>query len=133
MLGKREIGIYGTRDYDALCAFVNTVCTECGAECVCRQTNHEGELVDILQDASGKFDGIVFNPAAYTHTSVAIRDAILAIEVPTVEVHLSDTAAREDFRKVNFVRDVCKATFEGQGFESYAAAIRFLCGEGENK
>ena len=131
LLGVREPGIYGTRNYDDLCAFVRNVCAEHGAACVCKQTNHEGDLVDMIQDARGKFFGIVLNAAAYTHTSVAIRDAIAAVGVPTVEVHLSDTAAREDFRKVNFVRDVCAATFEGQGFESYAAAVRFLCERGE--
>lgn len=129
LLGLREPDIYGTQSYESLLAFVKNVCAECGAECVCKQSNHEGDLVDFIQEAYGKFDGIVFNPAAYTHTSVAIHDALLAVRVPTVEVHLSDTSAREDYRKVNFVRPCVVKTYEGMGFESYAAAIRFLCGK----
>lgn len=126
LLGLREPDIYGKRDYAALLAFIWQKCESVGAECECFQTNHEGELVDRIQQACGRFDGIVFNPAAYTHTSVAIRDALLAVKIPVVEVHLSDTTAREEFRKVNFVRDICDAVFEGEGFESYAKAIDFL-------
>ena len=129
LLGLREPEIYGNRDFAALLAFILQKCESVGVECECFQSNHEGDLVDRIQQAYGRFDGIVFNPAAYTHTSVAIRDALLAVRIPTVEVHLSDTNSREPFRKVNFVRDVCAATFEGEGFESYAKAIDFFAKE----
>lgn len=126
MLGIREPDIYGSKNYAALLEFVKKTCEDCGAECECYQSNHEGDLVDKIQQSLGTFDGIVFNPAAYTHTSVAIHDALLAVRVPTVEVHLTDTSSREDYRKVNFVRPCVVATFEGMGFESYAEAIRYL-------
>lgn len=126
LLGLREPELYGRESYAALLRFLDGVCAEAGVEYEVFQSNHEGALVDKIQEAYGVFDGIVFNPAAYTHTSVAIHDALLAVKIPTVEVHLTDTGAREDYRKVNFVRPCCEATFEGMGFESYAAAIRFL-------
>ena len=126
LLGLREPEIYGERDYAALISFAERVCKEEKVKCSIYQSNHEGALVDCIQEAFGVYDGIVLNPAAYTHTSVAIRDALLAVKIPVVEVHLSDTNSREPFRKVNFVRDVCVGVFEGEGFESYAKAIRFL-------
>ena len=86
-------------------------------------------MVDKIQEALGKFDGIVFNPAAYTHTSVAIHDALLAVAIPTVEVHLTDTKSREDYRKVNFITPCCVKTFQGHGFDSYRMAIEFLAGK----
>ena len=91
-----------------------------------RQSNHEGDLVDWIQEARGRFDGIVINPGAYTHTSVALLDAVKAAEVPTVEVHISDVSTREDFRQVSFVRAACVATVMGQGIPGYAEAIRIL-------
>lgn len=127
MLGIREPDIYGKQSYSALLEFLHAVCAERGVDCECYQSNHEGDLVDKIQQAYGVFDGIVFNPAAYTHTSVAIHDALLAVSVPTVEVHLTDTNEREAYRKVNFITPCCVATFQGHGFDSYRMAIDFLC------
>ena len=126
MLGIREPEIYGKQSYASLIDYVKTVCTSHGIDCECFQSNHEGALVDKIQEAYGMFDGIVFNPAAYTHTSVAIHDALLAVGIPTVEVHLTDTQSREDYRKVNFITPCCVATYQGHGFESYKHAIGFL-------
>ena len=126
MLGIREPDIYGKKSYAALIDYVKSVCVSHGIDCECFQSNHEGALVDKIQEAYGVFDGIVFNPAAYTHTSVAIHDALLAVGIPTVEVHLTDTTSREDYRKVNFITPCCVATFQGFGFESYKHAIDFL-------
>ncbi len=126
MLGVREPDIYGKQDYAALLAFLDEVCRDEGVEHDCYQSNHEGDLVDKIQQARGVYDGIVFNPAAYTHTSVAIHDALLAASVPTVEVHLTDTNTRESYRKVNFISSCCVQTFQGHGFQSYAMAIRYL-------
>lgn len=127
MLGIREPEIYGRQSYAALLDFVQTVCREEGVACECYQSNHEGDLVDKIQQAYGVVDGIVFNPAAYTHTSVAIHDALLAVGIPTVEVHLTNTESREDYRKVNYITPCCVKTYQGFGFEGYAMAIRFLC------
>ena len=129
MLGIREPELYGKQSYPALLEFVGEVCKACGVEYECYQSNHEGALVDKIQEALGKFDGIVFNPAAYTHTSVAIHDALLAVAIPTVEVHLTDTKSREDYRKVNFITPCCVKTFQGHGFDSYRMAIEFLAGK----
>ncbi len=126
LLGMREPAIYGKQSYHALLEFVRQVCEEEQVDFSCYQSNHEGDLVDRIQQAYGVFDGIVFNPAAYTHTSVAIHDALLAVSLPTVEVHLTDTTSREDYRKVNFITPCCIATFQGLGFEGYAKAIRYL-------
>ncbi len=126
MLGIREPSIYGARDYAALTEFIQVAAQLLGCEVEIRQSNHEGVLVDWIQEALGKFDGIVINPAAYTHTSVAILDALKAVGLPTVEVHLSDTESREDFRKISYVRLACKATFQGLGFEGYQRALEFL-------
>ena len=129
MLGIREPDIYGKQSYDALVAFVQEAAQELGCEVDVRQSNHEGVLVDWIQDAYGKFDGIVINPAAYTHTSVAILDALKAVGLPAVEVHLSDTETREDFRKISYARLACKATFQGLGFEGYRKALAYLSGK----
>lgn len=126
MLGIREPDIYGKQSYAALIDYVKAVCASRGVDCECYQSNHEGDLVDKIQEAYGNFDGIVFNPAAYTHTSVAIHDALLAVGIPTVEVHLTDTRSREDYRKVNFITPCCVATFQGHGFESYKMAIEYF-------
>ncbi len=126
MLGIREPGIYGSQSFDDLCAFIKSACNEVGAECELYQSNHEGCIVDKIQEAFGKFDGIVINPAAYTHTSVAIADALSAVKIPTVEVHLSNVMEREAFRHHSFVSPIAKKTYMGLGFEGYRKAIRHL-------
>ena len=126
LLGKREPDIYGREDYAALCAFVEKAAAEVGATCEIYQSNHEGAIVDKIQAAMGVFDGIVINPAAYTHTSVAIADALAAVSIPTVEVHLSDVMKREAFRHHSFVTPVAKKTYMGLGFEGYRRAVRYL-------
>ena len=129
MLGIREKELYGAKDYAALCAFIRNTAEELQVEVNIYQSNHEGDLVDCIQQAYGKIDGIVINPAAYTHTSVAILDALKAVSIPACEVHLTDVNAREDFRKISFVRLACEKTFSGFGFEGYAMAMRYLCGK----
>ena len=126
MLGIREPAHYGNGTYKELCDQIEAHCQAKGISVRFYQSNHEGALVDKIQQAYQTFDGIVFNPAAYTHTSVAIHDALLAVGVPTAEVHLTDTTSREDYRKVNFITPCCVATFQGFGFESYKHAIDFL-------
>ena len=126
LLGVREPEIYGKADYAALCAFVREAAQEAGVEADIVQSNHEGVLVDWIQQALGCYDGIVINPAAYTHTSVAILDALKAVALPAVEVHLSDVTKREEFRRVSYAGMACVKTFCGMGFEGYRAAIRFL-------
>ncbi|MBR1810878.1 MAG: type II 3-dehydroquinate dehydratase [Clostridia bacterium] len=125
-LGIREPGIYGKQDFTALIAYVETVCAENGIDCETYQSNHEGDIVDRIQAAYGNTDGIVINPAAYTHTSVAIPDAIKAVSIPTVEVHLSDISAREAFRKISYVSPVAVKTIYGKGFTGYQEAILYL-------
>ena len=126
LLGVREPEIYGRQDFRALLAFCEQVCAENGLQCETFQSNHEGDLVDRIQAAYGKADGIVINPAAYTHTSVAIPDALKAVGVPAVEVHLSDLNAREEFRKISYVAPVAVKTICGKGFEGYREAILYL-------
>lgn len=126
MLGIREPEIYGKETYADLCGFIGDVCRGAGAEYEIFQSNHEGAIVDKIQEAYKKFDGIVINPAAYTHTSIAIPDALKAVGIKTVEVHLSDITKREDFRKISYVSPVCEKTFSGLGFEGYRKAIEFL-------
>ena len=126
LLGLREPAIYGTQNYDALVRFCQDACRAAGAECKVFQSNHEGALVDEIQAAYGVYDGIVINPAAYTHTSVAILDALKAVAIPAVEVHLSDVTQREDFRQISYARLACVKTFMGLGFEGYRQAILFL-------
>ena len=126
LLGLREPAIYGTQNYDALVRFCQDACRAAGAECKVFQSNHEGALVDEIQAAYGVYDGIVINPAAYTHTSVAILDALKAVASPAVEVHLSDVTQREDFRQISYARLACVKTFMGLGFEGYRQAILFL-------
>lgn len=126
MLGVREPEIYGSQNYAALTAYVAAAAAEAGADCEIYQSNHEGAIVDKIQEAYGKFDGIVINPAAYTHTSVAIADALSAVAIPTVEVHLSDVMKRESFRHHSFVAPVAKKTYMGLGFLGYKKAIRYL-------
>ena len=126
MLGIREPSVYGNETYKDLCLFIEKVCNEENIEFKIFQSNHEGAIVDEIQAAYKVYDAIVINPAAYTHTSVAILDALKAVAIPTVEVHLSDISKREDFRKHSFISPVCLKTITGKGFEGYKDAIIFL-------
>ena len=126
MLGIREPAIYGDRSFSALEKFIRDSAAELSLEVSLFQSNHEGEIVDIIQSAYGVFDGIVINPAAYTHTSVAILDALKAVGIPTVEVHLSDITEREEFRQHSFVSLVAKKTICGLGFEGYKKALEYF-------
>lgn len=128
LLGLREPSIYGDRSYKALVELIETVCRDEGIQVEVFQSNHEGAIVDKIQAAYGEFDGIVINPAAYTHTSVAILDALKAVSIPAVEVHISDVSTRESFRQVSYAGMACVKTYMGQGFEGYAMAIRYLKG-----
>ena len=126
MLGIREPELYGRQDYAALCAFAEKACQEAGAECMIYQSNHEGDLVEAIQKAYRVYDGIVINPAAYTHTSVAILDALKAVALPAVEVHLTDVNSREDFRRISYPGMACLNTFAGYGFDGYKMAVDWL-------
>ena len=126
LLGLREPDIYGTKTYHDLLAFINMSALEAGFATKCFQSNSEGSIVDEIQQAYGQFDGIIINPAAYTHTSVAIPDALKAVGIPAVEVHLSDIQRREAYRQISYTSEACCATITGKGFESYREAIRFL-------
>ena len=126
LLGLREPSIYGTQNYEALVHFVQDVCKQENIECEIFQSNHEGALVDKIQAAYGVFDGIVINPAAYTHTSVAILDALKAVALPAVEVHLSDVSQREAFRQISYAGMACVKTYMGLGFEGYRQAVQYL-------
>ena len=126
LLGVREPEIYGNGTYADLCTLIEAHAAAIGAEVEIRQTNHEGVLVDWIQEARGKFDGVVLNPAAYTHTSVALLDAVLAAGVPTVEVHLSDPDRREPFRRASYLRPACVACVKGRGPEGYLEAMNLL-------
>ena len=126
MLGVREPDLYGRQDYAALVKLVEDVCAEQGVEVEVYQSNHEGDLLDIIQSAYGQADGIVINPAAYTHTSVAILDALKAVALPAVEVHISDVSKREDFRQVSYAGMACVKTIMGLGLEGYRQAILYL-------
>ncbi len=123
MLGVREPDIYGKQDYASLCRRITDHARTLGVAVDIFQSNHEGELVDRIQAAFGVCDGIVINPAAYTHTSVALLDALKAVGLPAVEVHLSDVAAREDFRQISFVRAACLCTISGKGQDGYLEAL----------
>ncbi|MBR6510212.1 MAG: type II 3-dehydroquinate dehydratase [Clostridia bacterium] len=126
LLGLREPQIYGKEDYNFLCKSITDFADKKGIEVEIFQSNHEGDLVDFIQNAYQKFDGIVINPAAYTHTSVAILDAVKAVGIPTVEVHISDVSKREDFRQISFIRLACVKTISGHGFNGYLEAIDYL-------
>ncbi len=126
MLGIREPDIYGAQTYAQLCEQLRAHAQKRDVEVILYQSNHEGDLVDKIQAAYGNTDGIVINPAAYTHTSVALLDALKAVGIPTVEVHISDVAAREDFRQVSFVRNYCEKTIAGHGFDGYCEAMDYL-------
>lgn len=126
LLGLREPDIYGKQDFHALEEFIRESCRAEGIEPVLFQSNHEGAIVDTIQAAYGQIDGIVINPAAYTHTSVAILDALKAVRIPAVEVHLSDIAQRESFRQISYAGMACIKSFIGLGFEGYRQAILYL-------
>ena len=125
-LGIREPAIYGRQDYSALVELIKQTCRELEVEVEVYQSNHEGDLVDKIQWAYGRVDGIVINPAAYTHTSVAILDALKAVGLPAVEVHLSNVNAREPFRRLSYAGMACEKTIMGQGFQGYVQAIGYL-------
>lgn len=126
MLGIREKEIYGSGSYDDLCAMIKKHAGEKNIDVTLFQSNHEGDIVDEIQKAYKKYDGIVINPAAYTHTSVAILDALSAVKIPTVEVHISDVSKREDFRQISYVRLVAEKTIMGKGFSGYLEAMDYL-------
>lgn len=126
MLGIREPGIYGRQTYQDLEKYIRDFCGELGIACEILQSNHEGVLVDAIQSAYGQADGIVINPAAYTHTSIAILDALKAVSIPAVEVHISDVYQRESFRHVSYPGMACVKSFIGLGLDGYVQAIRFL-------
>lgn len=126
MLGIREPGIYGKNTYADLCRLLEQAAKDLGMEVEIYQSNHEGDLVDKIQWAYGKIDGIVINPAAYTHTSVAILDALKAVSIPAVEVHISDVDARESFRQISYAGLACVKTIKGHGFAGYQEAMAFL-------
>ena len=126
MLGIREPGIYGKNTFADLLALLEDTAKELGVEMEQFQSNHEGDLVDKIQWAYGKIDGIVINPAAYTHTSVAILDALKAVAIPAVEVHISDVDARESFRQISYAGKACVKTIKGHGFQGYREAMQYL-------
>ena len=126
MLGIREPGIYGSENYETLCNNIKAFALENNIEVELYQSNHEGDLVDQIQDCYGKFDGIVINPGAYTHTSIAILDAAKAVKIPVVEVHISKVEEREDFRQVSYIRLACVKTITGHGIKGYIEAMQFL-------
>ena len=126
LLGVREPDIYGKQDYQTLVQLIRDTCAGLGIQAEVYQSNHEGNIVDKIQWAYGKVDGIVINPAAYTHTSVAILDALKAVGLPAVEVHLSDVNAREPFRHHSYAGMACEAHYIGLGFQGYVEAIRYL-------
>ncbi len=127
MLGIREPSHYGTETFESLCNRIKAFAIESGNDISLYQSNHEGDLVDAIQQAYfNGTEGIVINPGAYTHTSIALRDALSAVKLPAVEVHISDVNAREDFRKISFVRDVCVKTISGHGTAGYFEAIDYL-------
>ena len=126
MLGVREPEIYGSATYDDLVKYVGEGIAALGAEADFYQSNHEGDLVDAIQSAYGKYDAIVINPAAYTHTSVALLDAVKAVGLPTAEVHISDVSKREAFRQQSYIRAACAVTVTGRGFDGYIEAAKAL-------
>ena len=126
LLGLREPAIYGSQNYESLLALIRAACDAEGIEVGFVQSNHEGTIVDAIQAAYGVYDGIIINPAAYTHTSIAILDALKAVGLPAVEVHLSDVKSREPFRQVSYAGMACEKTYIGLGFQGYVEAIEYL-------
>ena len=131
MLGIREPDIYGKNTYADLCNLINDYAVQKGIELEIFQSNHEGDLVDKIQLSYQNFDGIVINPAAYTHTSVALLDALKSVGIPTVEVHISAVETREDFRQISYIRQACIKTITGLGFDGYLRAIDTLIENGK--
>ena len=128
MMHFTEPGVAGQLDYNGLLDYLELCCTQMGMEVEFFQSNHEGAIIDAIQEADGMFDGIVINPGAYAHYSYAIRDAIKAITIPVVEVHISDIEKREEFRHLSVTAPVCIAQIRGHGFESYTMGIDLLAG-----
>ncbi len=126
MLGIREPDIYGHDTYADLCSLIENHAKKLGIAVTVYQSNHEGDLVDAIQQAYGKQDGIIINPGAYTHTSIALHDALRAVSIPAVEVHISDPDTREEFRKISYVRAACVKTIKGHGFDGYLEAMDYL-------
>ena len=127
MLGIREPEIYGKETYDDLCLMIRRYCATRGIDCVVKQSNHEGYLVDAIQHAlKSKIDGIIINPGAYTHTSIALLDALKAVNIPTVEVHISDVSKREEFRKLSYVGLYAEKRIIGEGLQGYISAIKYF-------
>ena len=126
MLGVREPDIYGKETYDTLLEKIRTHCEKRGVEVSFYQSNHEGDLVDAIQGAYGVMNGIVINPGAYTHTSIALLDAVKSVGIPTVEIHISDVASREEFRQVSYIRAACVKTICGKGTDGYLEAVDTL-------
>ena len=126
MLGIREPEIYGSTKYSDLVDMIEVHAEKSGIDIEVMQSNHEGDLVDMIQECYGKIDGIVINPGAYTHTSVAILDAVKAVSIPTVVVHISDPDTRDEFRKISYIRAACVKTIKGHGLNGYIEAIDFL-------
>ncbi len=126
MLGIREPGVYGKKTFSDLETFIKESADKLCISVTLFQSNHEGEIIDVIQSAYGIFDGIIINPAAYTHTSVAILDALKAVSIPTVEVHLSDISSREEFRKFSYVSLIASKTIFGHGFDGYKMALEFF-------
>ena len=126
MLGIREPEVYGSGTYIDLCNLVDNYCREKDIEVEFFQSNHEGDIVDTIQNAHDIFDGIIINPAAYTHTSIAILDALKAVGIPAVEVHISDVSKREDYRQISFIREYCKKSIMGFGFKGYLMAVDYF-------
>ena len=129
LLGIREPEIYGSGTYDDLVSLIRAEAERLGAETEFFQSNHEGALVDAVQDAYNEVDGIIINPGAYTHTSIALLDALKAVGIPAVEVHISDPDTREEFRKTSYVRHACITTIKGRGFNGYIDALHLLVGK----
>ena len=127
MLGIREPDIYGKETYADLLEYIREAAHNLNIEAECVQSNSEGEIIDIIQRAYKKYDGIIINPAAYTHTSVAIPDALKAVGIPAVEVHLTDIFSREAYRSVSYTSEACLAVIKGKGFIGYLEALRFFC------
>lgn len=132
MLGIREPEVYGKRTYQDLIHYVEGAAQALDVEVDFFQSNHEGALVDRIQEALGIYDGIVMNPAAYTHTSIALLDALKAVQIPCVEVHISDVSEREEYRQVSYVREACVATISGKGFDGYVEGIKILIGKAKD-
>jgi 3-dehydroquinate dehydratase II len=132
LLGTREPDVYGTMTLDDVDTLIRDRAKELGIEVETAQSNGEGELIDLIQGARAAFDAIVINPGGYSHTSVAIRDAIAGVELPTIEVHLSNPSAREDFRKVDIVAGACRGVVAGFGWRSYVMALEALAADGRS-